>query len=177
MPRRALCSLAVTLLGCSLLLGQDEARSKSGPAPGTVLPGPFEALNVNGPAKGRYHCLVCKFGLNPTVLVFARESGKENAAGLQGLLAKLLAAAEKHQSKIYGAAAVYLTPESASSVNNPAETDVDKLAQEAAVREALVAKLGGKADKLKNVIVATYPPEGPKGYDIAPKADVTVLFY
>lgn len=176
MHRSIAFAVFCTFVGGSLLLGQDDAKLKSGPPPGTVLAGPFEALNVSGPAKGRYHCLVCRFGLNPSVLVFARTPGKDEE-GLKVLLEKLDAAAEKFQAKKFGAAVVYLSPEASSSVNNPAETDVDKLAKEAAAREALVAQLGGKADKLKHVIVACYPPEGPKGYNLDPKADVTVLFF
>src|SRR5262245_52629352 len=45
---------------------------KSGPQPGKPLPGSFHPFNVNGEkGKGKYHCLVCEYGLDPVVLVFA----------------------------------------------------------------------------------------------------------
>src|ERR1700730_14624007 len=67
------------LLGGSLLIAQDGLQS--GPKKGAFMPKPFECYNVNGPAKGRPRCLVCKFGLNPAVLIFAKEpeDGKDQA--------------------------------------------------------------------------------------------------
>ena len=48
---------------------------------------------------------------------------------------------------------------------------------EAVARDALAKRLEERAEKLKNVVVAYFPSEGPKGYNINPKAEVTVLFY
>src|SRR5437016_3568144 len=49
---------------------------ESSPQPivvGKDLPGAFHPLNVTGPRKGNYHCLVSDYGLNPNVLIFSRD--------------------------------------------------------------------------------------------------------
>jgi hypothetical protein len=43
--------------------------------------------------------------------------------------------------------------------------------------KALLDRLEARASKLKNVVVTCYPPEGPKGWDLSPKAEVTVVLY
>ena len=52
-----------------------------------------------------------------------------------------------------------------------------KIVDEAIARDALAKRLGERAEKLKHVVVAYLPAEGPKDYHINPKAEVTVLFY
>src|SRR5437870_1482399 len=91
------------LVTSALVLGaapaQDEAF-KSGPPPGTVLPGPFDVFVINGKlAAGRQHCLVCQNALNPAVLVFAREPAEGKDAALNDLLKKLDDAVERHQNE------------------------------------------------------------------------------
>lgn len=54
------------------------------------MPGPFDAVNITGKnAKGRQHCLVCEYGLNPVVVVFAREPAAGQDGPLMSLLGKL----------------------------------------------------------------------------------------
>src|SRR5438445_13745540 len=88
--------MSILLLGSSLLIAQDAVQS--GPKKGDFMPKPFECYNVNGPAKGRPRCLVCKFGLNPAVLIFvsgeaaksfAKDPDEEKAEALTDLLATL----------------------------------------------------------------------------------------
>jgi hypothetical protein len=184
MRRVLLLSLALPLLSWAVLLGQDEAKkpanpdkAPSGPKVGVPVPGPFECLNLNGPAAGRYHCLVCRFNLDPVVMVFAREPAEGKDGPLNELLRQLNEAVEKHSDKRLSAGAIILSPAARSSVTDPGETDPAKLIKEAADREALLAKLGERADKVKNVIVACMPPEGPKGWNISPESDVTVVVY
>ena len=65
--------MPVVVVACAALVQAGEAL-KSGPPVGQFLPGSFQPFNLNGKtAKNRYHCLVCEFGLRPTVMVFARE--------------------------------------------------------------------------------------------------------
>src|SRR3954453_6167660 len=94
----------------ALVLAADPPAEKK-PAPlkvGADLPGPFHPYNVNGPAKGRYHCLVSQQGLNPGVLVLVR--GTEWSAGLKDLLRGLdgFLDKERNPSLNVGAFAVFV---------------------------------------------------------------------
>jgi hypothetical protein len=169
-------------LGLLLLAGglsaQDE-KFKSGPQIGEVLPGPFDAFILNGKrAKGRQHCLVCEYGLHPAVMVFAREPADGADGPMTALLGKLDEAVGRYEDDHYlGGCAVFLSPDARDSSNNPDEQDPKKLVEEAIARQALAKRLEARAEKLKNVVIAFFPAEGPKGYQINPKAEVTVLFY
>lgn len=189
MPRRFFVSLGVALAGATILLAQDEAF-RSGPKVGTMLPTPFEAYLVNGPllekAKkelgqsappGIYHCVVCDFGLKPTILVFAREPAEGKEAALGELLKKLDAALEKHKESYLKGAVIFLSPDARSSANAPAKDEPAKLLEEAVARKKLIDRLTARAGKLKDVIVGAYPAESPKDYGLNLKAEVTVLFY
>jgi hypothetical protein len=163
---------------------------KSGPKEGEPTPGSFHPYNVNGErGKGRHHCLVCEYGLHPVALVFVREpaDGKENPA-VTSLLHKLDELLGKHKSKeqFLRSFVVYLTPEARGSVTEPAlkQGDRDKqdqliksLVDDAVASKALLERLEGRAAKLKNVVITCYPSEGPKGWNISPKAEVTVVLY
>src|SRR5271166_3947197 len=46
---------------------------KSGPQVGAKVPGAFEPFNVTGTNAGEECCLFCKFGVDPTVMIFAKE--------------------------------------------------------------------------------------------------------
>ena len=48
-----------------------ETLSNSGPQPGQEIPGPFQPFNATGKRQGKFHCLVCEHGLDPTVMIFA----------------------------------------------------------------------------------------------------------
>jgi hypothetical protein len=176
---RRLSGMLVVLASCALSAGQDGKALKSGPQEGNVLPGAFDALNVSGKiAAGRQHCLVCQNGLNPAVLIFAREpKEKDSDAPLMALMKQADALAAKHSDKTLGSFVVFLSPHARNSVLNAVEGDVEKLLEEAKARNDLVARLKTRSEGLDHTIVAAYPSDGPKGYDIDPKADVTVIFY
>jgi hypothetical protein len=166
--------LAVT--GAGVLEGGEAL--KSGPAVGDFLPGTFQPFNLNGKTgKNRYHCLVCEYGLNPTVMVFARERPEAKDAGLAGLLAKLDEAVDRFKDASLHAFVVFLSPEARTSVTDPQAEDSAKLVDEATAWEALLARLRPKAEKLKNVVVGVYPARGPEGYKIAKEADVALVLY
>jgi hypothetical protein len=159
-------------------LGQDESEKlSSGPAAGKLLPMPFDCLIINGDKKGRQHCLVCEHGLRPAVLVFAREASEGKASALDALMAKLDDALERHKDENLGGAAVFLSPDARNSANNDKEEDPEKLVAEAKARADLVKRLTARSEKLKSLVVGCFPPEGPKDYNINPKAEVTVLVY
>ena len=174
--------MLMLLLGGSLLNAQDAVQS--GPKKGAFMPKPFECYNVNGPAKGRPRCLVCKFGLNPAVLIFAKEpeDGKDEA--FTDLLAKLDEAAADFEERSFQVGVVILSPDAHDSTNNAAEKDADAIIKEATNREKLYERLGKRAEKLKHVIIGAFPADAavlredpPKGYKLNPKAEMTVLFF
>src|SRR5437762_882902 len=84
---------------------------KSGLQPGTLLPGSFAPLNLNGKkGKDRPHCLVCEFGLDPVVAVFVREGAEANDMGLAEFIKKLDEACEKNQDYALHGFVVYFAP-------------------------------------------------------------------
>jgi hypothetical protein len=177
--RRVLCSAIVLGLMISAGLAQEV---KSGPQAGTVLPAPFDALNINGKidgkdAAGRQHCLVCQNGLNPTVMVFTREPAEGKDAALTDLLKQLDDTLAKHQDSFLGGFAVFLSPQARSSLTEAETKDVNQILEEAKGRIALEERLKARAAPLKHVIVAAMPDKGPKDYNLNPKAETTVIFY
>lgn len=175
LPRLAALGL---LFSVSLVLAQDQARLISGPQPGQNLPGSFHPFNLNGKiGKDRYHCIVCEFGLHPVALVFARERSDGKDETLTELIKKLDEAVEKDQDSIFRTAVIFLSPAARSSVTEEKIEEAAKLVAEAEAREALIARLQGRIKNLKHVVVACMPPEGPKEWKIADKAEVTVVLY
>jgi len=124
---------------------------KSGPQVGDKVPGAFEPFNLNGTNAGEECCLFCKFGNDPSIMVFA----KETSDALNSLTKKLDELNVKFKKADLGTCVIYYQKGSA-------------------LREALKAqatKLG-----LKETILATLD-EAPKKYAIDKDADVTVLVY
>jgi hypothetical protein len=165
MRLQLLFGLTLFLVAGWLAAQEEGEKLKSGLQKDEVLPGPFDAFNVNGKkAKGRQHCLVCENGLQD--------------GPLTALLAKLDEAVSRHaDGHFLGSFAVFLSPHALNSANNAEEKDTKKIVEETIARDALIKRLEGRAENLKNVVIACYPAEGPKDYKINPKAEVTVLFY
>ena len=129
------------------------AEIKSGPQAGEKLAGPFHPLNVNGESAGKKACLYCKNGDNPVAMVFARTADCPATAKLISKLEEATAANSKCEM---GAYVVFLS-------------DDDKMADK-------LKELSDKL-KLKNVVLAVDNPAGPKGYNVAKDADITVVLY
>jgi hypothetical protein len=129
-----------------------EGTVKSGPQVGQEVPGPFHPMNVTGEQAGKKACLYCANGGNPVAVVFARGVDSQVAT----LLKKLDEATEKNAKASMGSFAVFCS-------------DKDGL-------EGTLKDLAGKQG-LKKLILSIDNPAGPKGYDIAKDADVTVLLY
>src|SRR6266487_1979763 len=119
--RNQLFKLMVVFVGwaltCQLLQAQEGGAGLL--KPGDKIPGAFQTLSVTLPPttlkpiaqSGRYHCPVCEFGLNPAVLVFAKQpDSPEDAAktgSSTGLLKKLDALIGKHPDALAGASAIF----------------------------------------------------------------------
>jgi hypothetical protein len=176
---RTLFGLSFFFIAGVMLAQQGDAKFQSGLQVGELLPGPFDAVNINGKtAKGRQHCLVCDFGLQPVVMVFAQEPAEGKDAPLMSLLRKLDEAVSRHEAdEALNACAIFLSPDAQNSADNAGEQDPMKIVAEALARNALAKRLEERAEKLKHVVVAYFPLAGPKDYKINPKAEVTVLVY
>jgi hypothetical protein len=152
-------ALLAFLAACWGSVGAAE-EVKSGPQPGESIPGPFHYLNVNGPHAGNPHCLVCEFGLRPTVLIFVREMPAEKSP-LMELIQKLDGAVDRGKNAELRAGVVVLNEDFTK-----AET-----------RKEVVRKLESASRELKHVLVAVDGAAGPESYRINKDADVTVLLY
>jgi hypothetical protein len=278
MQRTQLAGMLV-LLAASFLFAQDGEKLKSGPPVGALMPKPFACVNVNGPdplLKGRPNCLVCKFALNPSVVIFARELAEGKDETFNDLLAKLDEVCADFDERSFAVGVVILSPSARDSTNNGSlnaskaefekaveaiapglqkasalhveaarvaardktaledaqriadrdktaasaalvkerkekfensekdaakcKEDLDKvlgdlppgklkevtekyvafskeLNEESKKRKKLIDDLEKRTDKLKHVVVSVHPDDGPAGYDLNPKAEITLLFY
>jgi hypothetical protein len=84
LPMRCGHPLALAALVGGLVLasggqGADDEPLPVYPKAGSFIPGPFHVLNLTGERKGRYHCLVCKYGNLPTVALLVRLRGEKDA--------------------------------------------------------------------------------------------------
>lgn len=125
---------------------------KSGPQAGTELPETFEPVNINGPRAGEKTCIFCEYGENPVAMVFAREVG----APLNRLIKRLDATTAQHKPAGLASCVVFLSSDQALAKN--------------------VKQLADK-EKIQHTILRTYKPEGPKGYNVAKDADITVVLF
>ncbi len=142
------------------------------------MPRPFGCYNFNGTHKGKIHSFVVDYGLNPAVLVFAREpeDGKE-APALNALLKRLEQATVDYKGKQLKAAVVFLSPDAQSSATNAAEKDPAKLVEEAKKRDELYARIAKRAEDFKGVDVGVFGVDGPKDYKLRLNTDVCVVVY
>jgi hypothetical protein len=139
-------------------------------APGSDLPGPFHPYNVTGPDKGRYHCLVSEHGLDPLVIVFARNLEADDANGpVMELLTQLDLLIEKNPKARLAAFAVSLSDALPEVVGASLQSD-EQRKQTAGKLEALAG-----ARSLKYVVLTLAGKEDVDKYPLDVKADVTVV--
>lgn len=137
----------------ALFVGTSYAENsiKSGPQVGKS-PGAFAPLHATGADEGQKRCLVCSHGTNPVAMVFAREVTPSVAT----LVKKIDEATVKNADCSMGSFVVFLND----------EEGFDKKLKDLAKKEGI-----------KETVLAIDSPAGPKGYDIAKDADVTVVLY
>jgi len=176
---RRLSLFALFTLTASLVLSARGAgQNAKFPAPGSLVPGSFQPFNLNGKkGQDRHHCLVCEFGLNPVVMVLAKEGPDGDDPILPKLLEQLDQAVDRHEDHLLRAFAVVLSPSAKSSISQPKIEVTAELLEEAQQREKLTNRLLPLAKKLKNVVVGYFPEEGPKGYNVPAPPGVTVVLY
>jgi len=143
----------LSCLGVVLLWTMSSAAEpvKSGPQVGAKVPGAFEPFNVTGTNAGEECCLFCKFGVDPTVMVFAKDMSEP----LTGLLKKLDELNVAYKKADLGTCAIFC----------------DKGTRLRGDLKTLADKKG-----FKEVILATME-QPPKAYAINNEADVTLIVY
>jgi hypothetical protein len=146
------------LLGCTALFvvalvasSATAGELKSGPQVGEEVHG-FNPLNCTGDHAGEKHCLICENGANPVAIVFARQVTPE----VTKLIKRIDQATDKNAGKSMGSFAVLL---------NDAEALESKLKELA------------KKEKIEHCVLTIDDAEGPKDYNIATEAEVTVVLY
>jgi len=147
----ALC-VAVALVVGNVYAEKKGETIKSGPQAGQKLAGPFHPLNVTGSKAGEKNCLYCSNGDNPVAMIFAREVTPEVAK----LIKKIDEATEKNKGADMGSFVVFCSDDSGL------EKKLKELASE---------------NKIKDTVLSIDNPAGPKGYNVAKDADVTVVLY
>lgn len=125
---------------------------KSSIQPGEKLTTIFEPLNVTGEHAGEPHCLVCENGRAPVAMLFARDLDEP----LMKLLLKIDAATAEHQKDGMGSFVVFLND----------QPELPKKLQAAAEKH-----------KLKHLVLSTFDPAGPEGFEVSKDAAVTVVLY
>jgi hypothetical protein len=141
------------LVAVAFVLGVATAADlKSGPQVGEKLPGSFHPLNCTGDHEGEKYCLICKNGTNPVAMIFARQITPE----LTKLIKRIDQETDRNKERNMGSFVVFL------SDSDTLETELKELA---------------KKEKIDQCILAIDDPEGPKHYNIAQAAEVTVILY
>jgi hypothetical protein len=157
--RRVLLSALVVLV----TVLADPVVGKGVLDPGKNLPGVFHAYNVTGAARGRYHCLLTEYDLDPVVLLIHR--GTDDTEGFKALRNKLDAAIARNSANRLRGVVVVLSDD----LPNVSEDD-DK-------REEVVKRVEKLADGLKNVVVCLASKDDLKKYELDDSALTAVLFH
>jgi hypothetical protein len=143
---------AAAVAAAMLTLPAFAGDMKSGPQTGEKVPGPFHPVNVTGEHKGEKFCLFCVNGENPVAMVFARETSPE----LTKLVKKIDEATVKNKAKSMGSFVVFL------SDKEGLDKDLATFAEK---------------EKIEKTVLSIDNPAGPKAYEVAKEADVTVVLY
>jgi hypothetical protein len=167
MRSSAFCALALILTTASAQDKQPDKQPvpKEGLKAGMELPGEFQPYNLNGKFRGRFHCLVCERGLNPSVLVFVR--GTDDLQGLTALFQGLNEAVKnkKNEKARLGAFAVFTDEQLPDVV-----ADDDK-------RDDVTKKLDDLAAKLDRVVVSLESKANLDKYHLKPDPEVVIVLY
>lgn len=125
---------------------------QSGPKVGDEITETFEPVNITGADAGRKTCILCEYAESPVVLVFARDVSEP----LTRLIKRLDAASAQHKASSLGTCVVFLS----------SEEGLPRQVKQVADRE-----------KIRLTALRTYKPEGPKGYNVAKEADISVILF
>ncbi len=144
---RTVC-LALALVG---LIAAADVR-QSGPKVGEELPGTFVPKNITGPEAGQTTCVFCEYGESPVVMVFAREISEP----VTRLIKRLDSATGQHKAAGLASCVVFLSNEAGLP------RQIKQVAEQ---------------EQVRHTILRTFKPEGPRGYNLAKDASVTVVLF
>jgi hypothetical protein len=170
--------LAGVSLACPTVGRADS--EKPFPQPGSTVPQSFDARVVNGnwkdavgKAVDRYQSVVCRFGLRPVVLVFARNPRDQVVFNF---LKKLEAKVTEHKDQDLCGAAIFLGPDDKRDDPKAQTKDLLDSIQEGE-RLAEDVKKRAKDAGLKNVLVGIAGPVQLKAFKVPPTAAVMIVMY
>lgn len=124
---------------------------RSGPQVGSSKIPAFNPLNCTGPNQGKRTCLVRLNGANPVAMIFAREV----SVPVTRLIKRIDEATERNAKAQMGSFVVFLS-------DTIGQDQLKEVAQK---------------ERLKRCVLSLHAPDGPKGYNVAKEADVTVVLY
>lgn len=166
---RRLLPLLGLLLAATVAFADND--KKPGLHEGANLPGPFHPYNVTGKHKGKFHCLVCQHGLNPTVMVVLRGAEVPAGEALTKLLKDLNEEVPRRRGVNLGSFVVFVADGLKDVVTEDGKRD--KLVRQVEERIDKAAELN---DGL-HVPAALESPGYLKHYPFDEKAAVTVVLY
>jgi hypothetical protein len=124
---------------------------KSGPQEGEKVPGPFHPLNVTGEHAGEKHCLFCSSGDSPVAMVFARTADCPQTA-------KLIKQIDAANAKNKGMCSFVVFLNDGEGLDKTLKAMAEK-------------------EKIAKTVLSIDNPAGPKAYNVAKDADLTVVLY
>lgn len=144
----------------SQVVGADKSILQSGPQPGQGLPGPFSALHLNGPERGKLQMPFCYLVTHsrPSVIVFSRTTSD----AVFELIKKLDAETEFSKEL---AAIVFLSEDEA--ILNPLKAFLEKHK----IREVILT-VNSRASQR-----GTFSSSVPPVWKISDEAEVTVILF
>ena len=159
------------LFAAVFVAGADEKpKSEGGKGPlavGANLPGPFLPYNVTGPHRGRFHCLVSEYALEPVVMLVAR-GGVEDEDSFKRLVEGLDSAIAKNPAARLHAFVVFLVDEKKDLVK-----DDDWRAEVSSGYEKWAE---GLKPPPKHVVIALAKKSDLKKYGLGDEALTAVLY-
>jgi hypothetical protein len=152
------------LFAATALAADPPAKAKDALQIGANLPGTFLPYNATGTFKGRFHCLVSDYGLEPVVMLFVRDLEPSNS--LSELLKQLDERIDLNPAARLHAFAVFVTDDQTDVL-----TDNDK-------REVMARKLEDLANQLmlKNVVFCLDSPKDVQKYALGERWGMAVLY-
>jgi hypothetical protein len=151
---------------------KDPAPVKKEPSPDKKdgprnLPGTFHPLNVTGPYKDHYHCLISEYGLDPMVVIFHKNLDFSDP--LRSLVQKLDTAIDKNPAARLSSFVVFL-PDELPEVLGASDKEDD-------ARLKLVEQVDdwGKGLKLKHVVLCLDSKPDVEKYNLRDTDLVTVV--
>jgi hypothetical protein len=175
-------SLPRNVLVCLLALAAAPAWSADEPKKLTKddsIPGSFQAWMVTGKHAGRYHSPTTAHGLNPVVLIFARDlEGPDKP--LFDLIKKLDQLAVQHPDARLGVCVVFLNDVGLrEAIGRAGEEYRTKFREISPAKQTLEEQIRSTAKEqgIQKVEFGLDTAAGPRGYGIEEQKQITVLFY